>query len=206
MLLLSVTASGKNTVMPSEPNLDLDLELEHKLGVELEHLLNLYIHKWKSGILYEDSPTPHAAKNTKLADEETFTRYISEESRQLFLHNNNKDVNSLPHNSSEEVQTFPQEKTSPSRHLQHKRSVPPPTIYRRPRPPQQCPSDGTSVLFGGTNAMMYVSFIANVLALVININNNVNNNNNNNNINSNNNINNNNANLNVNSNNANQVS
>ncbi|XP_064089119.1 bifunctional glycosyltransferase pgtA-like [Macrobrachium nipponense] len=88
-----------------------------------------------------------------------------------------------------------------------RRQAPPNTIYRRPQaPPRPCRrKDGTSAVFTGSNAMSYISFLANVMALVLNINNNVNNNNNNNNINSNNNIDNNNANLNINSNNVNQV-
>ncbi|XP_066983762.1 uncharacterized protein [Macrobrachium rosenbergii] len=87
------------------------------------------------------------------------------------------------------------------------RQAPPNAIYRRQQGRlRPCRSrDGTSSVFAGSNAMSYISFLANVMALVLNINNNVNNNNNNNNINSNNNIDNNNANLNVNSNNVNQV-
>ncbi|XP_063599532.1 serum factor response D-like [Penaeus indicus] len=86
-----------------------------------------------------------------------------------------------------------------------KRQQPPTTLFRRKPPARPCRGDGTSAVFSGSNAMSYISFLANVMALVLNINNNVNNNNNNNNINSNNNIDNNNANLNINSNNANQV-
>lgn len=85
------------------------------------------------------------------------------------------------------------------------RQAPPNILYRRRKQPRPCPGDGTSALFTGTSAMTYISFLANVLSLVLNINNNVNNNNNNDNINSNNNIDSNNANLNINSNNANQV-
>ncbi|XP_068249045.1 uncharacterized protein [Palaemon carinicauda] len=86
------------------------------------------------------------------------------------------------------------------------RQAPPNAIYRRKQSSRPCRRrDGTSTVFTGSNAMSYISFLANVMALVLNINNNVNNNNNNNNINSNNNIDNNNANLNVNSNNVNQI-
>ncbi|XP_071525249.1 uncharacterized protein [Panulirus ornatus] len=85
------------------------------------------------------------------------------------------------------------------------RQAPPNIIYRRGKQPRPCSGDGTSAVFTGGNAMTYISFLANVLSLILNINNNANNNNNNNNINSNNNIDSNNANLNINSNNANQV-
>ncbi|XP_063846107.1 putative uncharacterized protein DDB_G0282129 [Scylla paramamosain] len=82
----------------------------------------------------------------------------------------------------------------------------PNVIYRRRKPAVHCGSGiGGSVFSSSSGAMAYISFIVNAIALVVNINNNINNNNNNNNLNSNNNVNSNNANLNVNSNNANQV-
>lgn len=95
--------------------------------------------------------------------------------------------------------------TSVATRTRSRRQQPPTTLFRRKPPARPCRGDGTSAVFSGSNAMSYISFLANVMALVLNINNNINNNNNNNNINSNNNIDNNNANLNINSNNANQV-
>ncbi|XP_076068279.1 uncharacterized protein LOC143040760 [Oratosquilla oratoria] len=91
------------------------------------------------------------------------------------------------------------------RRRRHRRSTSPKIIYRRKNKPRVCAGGGSSALFGGNNAFNYISFLANSISLVLNINNNVNNNNNNNNVNSNNNVDNNNANLNINQNNANQI-
>ena len=87
----------------------------------------------------------------------------------------------------------------------HKRSTFPNEILRQNQH-SICPETSSSAMFSGSNGQDYIGLVANLIALVLNINNSLNNNNNNNNANTNNNLDNNNANVALSSNNVNQVS
>ncbi|KAK3889209.1 hypothetical protein Pcinc_006780 [Petrolisthes cinctipes] len=70
-----------------------------------------------------------------------------------------EDVEPFSHNVTKEGKAFLQAKGHPVHPSKRRKRTnkPPPTIYRRQRPPQQCSSDGSSALFGGSNAMTYGS-------------------------------------------------
>lgn len=161
---------------------DIDVKIERELlsdlQVELNQILDLLLNE-------RELPTEEKEKTTQ-----TISNSPKKEGKA-------NETRSLPEHE-------PPSTPFPTR-ARAKRQQPPTTLFRRKPAARPCRGDGASAVFSGSNAMSYISFLANVMALVLNINNNVNNNNNNNNINSNNNIDNNNANLNINSNNANQV-
>ncbi|KAK3895827.1 hypothetical protein Pcinc_000442 [Petrolisthes cinctipes] len=134
---MTLSMKGKITTKSRERPLD---------AVTIQALKNM--EEFAQSIIHENYTT----------DEEVSIRYSSKINT-TFPQYNREDVEPFSHNVTKEGKAFLQAKGHPVRPSKRRKRTnkPPPTIYRRQRPPQQCSSDGSSALFGGSNAMTYGS-------------------------------------------------